>query len=74
MNKRLRTILNIVLILAALAGAGMLLRQQLQWRDSAASAERASEIVYAVPAHDSKPAAIPAEEPPVPGPFQRTHW
>ena len=30
MNKRLRTILNIVLILAALAGAGMLLRQQLQ--------------------------------------------
>lgn len=68
MNKRLRTILNIVLILAALAGAGMLLRQQLQWRDSAASAERASEIVHAVPAHDSKPAAIPAEEPPVPGP------
>lgn len=68
MNKRLRTILNIVLILAALTGAVMLLRQRLQWRDSAASAEKASEIVRAVPAPDSEPAPLPAEEPPVPGP------
>lgn len=62
MNKRLRIILNIVLLLAALAGAGMLLRQQLQWRGSAASAEKAAEIVHAAPA------PVPAEKRPVPGP------
>lgn len=66
MNKRLRIILNIVLVLAALAGAGMLLRQQLQWRDSAASAEKAAEIVRAVPASGTAPS--PSEERPVPGP------
>lgn len=72
MSKRLRTILNIVLVLAALTGAGMLLRQQLQWRDSAAASEKASEIVHAAPAPapvpESAPASPPAEDPPVPGP------
>lgn len=69
MNKRLRTILNIVLILALLTGAGMLVRQRLQWRGSAAASERAAEIVHAVP--PARPPEAEEEEPnlpPVPEP------
>lgn len=70
MNKRLRTILNIVLILAALTGVVMLLRQRLQWRDSAASAEKAAEIVRAAPSPESAPPPAEAGKSaaPVPGP------
>ena len=58
MKKQLRTILNIVLILVALTCALVLLRQQLNWRDSAAATEKAAEIVHA--------ASSPAEPEPDP--------
>lgn len=68
MNKRLRTILNIVLILALLTGAGMLVRQRLQWRGSAAASEKAAEIARAVPprlpeAEEEEPNLPPVPEP-----------
>ncbi len=50
MSRRLRVILNIALVLAALACAGVLLRQRLQWRDSAQAAQRAAEIARPSPA------------------------
>ena len=50
MDKRLRRILNTILILTALICAGVLLRQQLRWRASAEATERAAEIAHANPA------------------------
>ena len=47
MNRRLRVILNTALLLAALVCAGVLLRQRLQWRDSAEATKKAAELVHA---------------------------
>lgn len=71
MNKRLRTILNIILILVALTCALVLLRQQLNWRDSAAARSKASEIVHASPSPSEPEQGQGAEQnpaAPVPGP------
>lgn len=50
MSRRLRVVVNTVLILTALVCAGVLLWQRLQWRDSAQAAKRAEELAHAAPA------------------------
>ena len=67
MKKRYRIILNIVLILVALTCALVLLRQQLNWRDSAAAAKKAEEIVHVEPSpaepEQEQNSAAPVPEP-----------
>lgn len=65
MSRRLRVILNTVLLLAALICAGVLLRQQLQWRDSAEATKKAAEIAHAkaTPPAEQGDAAAPAQDP-----------
>ena len=60
MSRRLRVILNTVLILAALVCAGVLLRQRLQWRDSAEATERAVELAHARPTPPPEQGDTPA--------------
>lgn len=59
MSKRLRIGLNIVLALIFAAGIGVLLAQQLRWKDSADSAERAGRMAKFTP-----PSAAPAQTAP----------
>ena len=66
MNRRLRMILNIVLLLAVLVCAGVLLRQQLQWRDSAEATKKAAEIAHARPAPSAEQGDAPATPAPEP--------
>lgn len=65
MRRRLRMILNTVLLLAALLCAGVLLRQQLQWRDSAEATKKAAEIAHAkaTPPGEQGDAAASAPKP-----------
>lgn len=64
MSRRLRIILNTALLLVALICAGVLLRQQLQWRDSAAATDKAAEMVHGGPAPQAgQQGAAPAQEP-----------
>lgn len=66
MSKRLRAILNIVLILVALTCALVLLQQQLRWRDSAEATEKAAEIVHAASAPSTADPAQPSSAGPGP--------
>lgn len=66
MSRRLRVILNTVLLLVALICAGVLLRQQLQWRDSAEATKKAAEIAHARPAPPAEQGDTPAAPAPEP--------